>query len=1097
MGQEKLAVSMDDALDKLLETANPEKKPAPGRFEPEIGERRLLTILVLSIPSAPDPEAGADQQVALRLMEKLFRIFTQQVHRNSGWVEQAIGRSLMAVFGTEDAPEVNAWSAANTAMEMLSAVERLQRIAYPTAWAPAIKIGIDSGEMTRGRYFGYDAISGDPINIAALLSENAPQDSILISKEIKRYISDRFSFIEHPPIRMNQARHLQAYSLSGRKLSHIRCPWLSAPGSSAFVGRKATLKKLEDLFESDLFDTSNSRQVSNNSIGLTGVEGIGKTALIGELCRTFTFPIHVITSCPDRQFSPPYNAIVALLQDWLGDIQPGSTTTGQLKEKMEELQKNAEYPEDLTHIVPVLAILLESHISDPYLDKLKPRLLQREIFLAFKKLVQEMARYCWEDKESLLILVFEDFHFADALSRKILDYFFRNNKSPYPLYAIFTQHPGTISLKFSTMDNCRNTQIKIEPLSEMEELSFLRGMTEGVLKLPETVRKKIRVHTAGNALHSEMLLRYILDTKRFAEEDGEAKLKLYSVPDNSVLLKTLIMYRINLLSGSLREILNVASVMGKRIVPDALSHILQDSLDESAVRKSLDNLYRFGFLRVVSNSGRGDAFEFTHYLIRTVTYDMLLPAEKIRIHRLCAEFFESRAGDEPINLFRLSRDWISACDPEKSYKYLVDSADYAFKINAPDVALNQVTQALDLFSDTDERKYRLLHIRGDIYLRLGDYSKALADFKYGLALNFKFDQKEANKALSFFKVGLALAETGKADESVQCFRQAGKLFRRTGDHVLEARAIRNAGFVLSAEEKYESAYSFFDQAREVSELNADHHGQCIALLYSGTSRFMQNQFEKAAADLKRSLSFAQKTGNPNLEIGLLGILASNFLAEGRFSSAQRNYARALEKSREINDKYLECVSCISLGRSLFYQNKLTRALDCYQSILDKVENYGFQDLESELMLEIGHVCYFLNHFTEARHSLNHAIKLLDRAHRKLPAFYARAMLARVLMESEDPITSDTLARQALNSLEQSDFDNVSFDSPVIQILFTAYLNLTEQHDPGAGDILRKTCTLLMNSLEIISVFECRKNILETPFNSPVIEAWETNFGNTE
>jgi hypothetical protein len=195
----------------------------------------------------------------------------------------------MAVFGLPGAHGDDAERALAAALALRQAVEDDPVLTPPFR----LRLGVNSGEVvaTRDTSQGEFLVTGDAVNIAARLQQDAAPGEILVSERTVH--ATRFSFLFGLPRELSvkgKPLPLRVFPLQGA------CS-LSIPEPSSFVGRRHDLQLLQLLL---------SRMLEERRpycISITGAAGSGKTRLLATFLEegipAFAPGLRVVlTRCP-------------------------------------------------------------------------------------------------------------------------------------------------------------------------------------------------------------------------------------------------------------------------------------------------------------------------------------------------------------------------------------------------------------------------------------------------------------------------------------------------------------------------------------------------------------------------------------------------------------------------------------------------------------------------------------------------------------------------------------------------------------------------------------------------------------------------------
>src|SRR6201993_3922336 len=122
------------------------------------------------------------------------------VERHGGTVEKFVGDAVMAVFGLPRAHEDDALRAVRAALEMQTAVERLNAsLAANDRPELRIRIGINTGEVVTGDEAATLA-TGDAVNTAKRLEQGAAGGEILIGAVTERLVRHASRLVPLAPV---------------------------------------------------------------------------------------------------------------------------------------------------------------------------------------------------------------------------------------------------------------------------------------------------------------------------------------------------------------------------------------------------------------------------------------------------------------------------------------------------------------------------------------------------------------------------------------------------------------------------------------------------------------------------------------------------------------------------------------------------------------------------------------------------------------------------------------------------------------------------------------------------------------------------------
>src|SRR5881628_2353737 len=147
------------------------------------GERKLVTVLFADVARSMELAERVDLEEWHRLLDRLFRILADGVHRYEGTINQYTGDGIMALFGAPIAHEDHAQRACGAALEMARELGALaEDVRRETGLDFAVRMGLNSGEVVVGRIgddlrMDYTA-QGHVVGLAARVQQVASPGSV-------------------------------------------------------------------------------------------------------------------------------------------------------------------------------------------------------------------------------------------------------------------------------------------------------------------------------------------------------------------------------------------------------------------------------------------------------------------------------------------------------------------------------------------------------------------------------------------------------------------------------------------------------------------------------------------------------------------------------------------------------------------------------------------------------------------------------------------------------------------------------------------------------------------------------------------------------
>ena len=596
-----------------------DSRPAPAGPAVPVAERRLVTILFTDLVGFTPFAEERDAEDVRETLTRYFDLARTVVERYGGTIEKFIGDAVMAVWGAPVAHEDDAERAVRAGLEMVDAVRSL---------GPQIRArcGILTGEaaVTIGAT-NQGMVAGDLVNTAARLQAVAEPGTVLVGEATQRAAGRAVAFapvgdqvLKGKALPVPSWRALRIVSeVGGRN----REEGLEAP----FVGRADELRLLKDLFH------ATTREQRLRLVSVMGPAGIGKTRLAWEFLKYVDGLIEPVWWHDGR--SPAYGDGISL---WaLGEMvraRCGLRETDDEATTRERVAATvARHVHDAEEARWVEAALLA-------LLGLEAEIATEQLFAAWRTFFECLSA------SGTVVLVFEDFHFADSGLLDFIDHLLEWSRGA-PIYIVTLSRPELLDRRPGWGAGTRSfASLPLDPLPDAAMRELLEGLIPG---LPEAAGQAIVARADGIPLYAVETVRMLLADGRLQVRDGTyvptGDLATLAVPDS---LTALIAARLDGLEPADRSLVQDAAVLGQSFTLPGLAAV--SGTGERELEPRLRGLARREILRLDVNprSPERGSYVFVQALIREVAYNTLARRDRKVRHLAAARFFESLISDE-------------------------------------------------------------------------------------------------------------------------------------------------------------------------------------------------------------------------------------------------------------------------------------------------------------------------------------------------------------------------------------------------------------------------------------------------------------------
>ncbi|MFI4944246.1 MAG: ATP-binding protein [Burkholderiales bacterium] len=311
-----------------------------------------------------------------------------------------------------------------------------------------------------------------------------------------------------------------------------------------------------------------------------------------------------------------------------------------------------------------------------------------------------------------LLLVFEDVHWADEMSLRLLSFVARR-LAARPVAIVATARdeelvdvPVLRQLLAELSSESHVAHVRLGPLSADATTALVHALASAgssTARVARLVRKVLAV-SEGNPF-------VVVETMRALASAPTGS----AAPELPRRVRDMIIARLERLTPPSRQLAEVAAVIEREFSFALLQQAARFTRRETA--EGVEELVRRRVLDAV-----GERFDFTHVRIRNAIYDAVLVPRRLALHAATGEALESvYAGRLDEAYDRLAYHFSRADEPARAFTYLVHLADKAARSYALPEAVRGLHDALRyadrLPAETRERQrldvvYRLAYVLG-------------------------------------------------------------------------------------------------------------------------------------------------------------------------------------------------------------------------------------------------------------------------------------------------------------------------------------------------------------------------------------------------
>jgi adenylate cyclase len=846
-----------EALRSFVAGPVAEKLVEAGGAIPE--ERRLITALFADVSGFTSLADRLDPEQLLEVIDPVISRLSSVVGRYGGYVEKFAGDALMALFGAPVSHGDDPSRALRTALEMHRELAELVK-ELPHDAELTLHIGVNTGHGI-ARILGSEArmdyaVLGDSVILAQRLEAAAPRGDTYVSEGTVRLTESEFDFEPVGELTLKgKAEPVPAWRLLGER------------ARAADVTRRPLIGREPELavIDAALADLDADR---GGVLVITGEPGIGKSRLAAEtIARAATIGASVLhASCISYGAGVAYWPYLDLLRRATGlrTDEPPDETLARLQTALEEA--------NVSEALPFFARLLGLPGVGDGVSLLEPEAFRRGLHESFRTWVGRRAA------AAPVLLIIEDVHWADASTLELTRELVLLAQTA-PVLLLLAGRPEVSAQVGSIVSETECRLLDVSPLDTYGISRLADALLGG--SPPETLVAFVERRTSGNPFFVQELIRTLRDGGALVSAEGGWCIRPgWDERQLPPTIEGVLAARIDLLAREAAALLQIASVIGRRMRVQLLERVAEDERLET----NLDELVRAGFLDRTQENAE-PVVVFHHALLQDAAYSRLLRRHRRELHLRVAEVAEELygSGDHVIDL--LARHLYLAESP-KAPSYLVRAGGRAKELYANEEAILHLTRAAELEPDDVEIRLAL----ADLHDLVGSYDDALALYDavrkasddvrawrgtagvlrkrgdYEVALNVVDDAfstsalAEADLAPIWLEAGWSLSLLGRLDQARDVLGAALEAVDGGRTDAVVGQLLLELARTEALEGRFDSALEHGRQALDIFETGGTARGLATALRVVGGIYKDLGRLDDAASSLRRGLELAEKVG---------------------------------------------------------------------------------------------------------------------------------------------------------------------------------------------------------------------------------------------
>jgi class 3 adenylate cyclase/predicted ATPase len=961
------------------------------------GERKTITALFADLKGSTALIEGLDPEEARAIIDPALQLMMDAVHQYDGYVAQALGDGIFALFGApiahEDHPQRALYAALRMQEEMRRYADMLRTKGYPPL---LMRVGINTGEVVL-RSIRKDDLHADYVpvghstNLAARMEQLAAPGSTLVTAYTHRLTDGYFAFKDLGQTQIKGVEEpLNVYEVLGAGPLRTRLQVAVRRGLTRFVGRTRELEQMRGALEQ-------ARAGHGQIVGVMGEPGLGKSRLFYEFKLALQAGCLVLEAYSvSHGKASPYLPVIELLKSYF-DIQ---IQDDERKRREKVGGKVLMLDRSLEDTLPYLFALLSIEEQSSPLQQMDAQIRRRRTFEALKRL------FLRESLKQPLVLIFEDLHWIDTETQGFLDTLSESVASARVL--LLTNYRPEYRHEWG--QKTYYTQLRLAPLGKAEAEEFLSVLL-GVYGSPLPGWERDRVRVMESDLHA--LKQLILDktegTPFFMEEIVQELVEQGVVMQGSSGVETrcgaslptdlhlpatvqgILAARIDRLASDEKALLQQLSVIGREFPLSLVRQVIAQP--EADLYRLLASLQHKEFLYEQPAFPEVE-YLFKHALTQEVVYNSVLVERRKVLHEQTGRAIEQLFPDRLEEHYsELAHHYSRSGNTQKAVEAMGLAGRQAMQRSAYVEAIAQLASAVQLLRtvpDTQERARQELTVQvalGTSLILTKGYAEPAAEAAF-LRSRGLSEQLGDNEQLAATLAGLWRVYGSRGDHLRG--REIGEEILYQLRNNLDSPLVL-AGYVqlgasefwlgnpIRARELLTRAVALYkpDKHRPLASLYGVEMGMA-ALSNLADVLWYLGYAEQAEHNSLRALAIAQEVALPFTTAVALDFAARRFQFFRDSRATQEQAEAAIAVSREYGLSYRLALATMLQGWAVAEQGNPLEGVQQIQQGLAACHTMGIQSWTPYFLALLAEAYSKGNQNEQALHTLHEAIALAEK-----------------------------------------------------------------------------------------------------------------------
>jgi class 3 adenylate cyclase/tetratricopeptide (TPR) repeat protein len=858
--------------------------------------RKTVTLLFTDLKDSTALTGSIDAEAMNEIKARYFQTMGEEIRRHGGEVEKNIGDAIMAVFGRIRAREDDALRAVRAAHGMQVKVAELNED-FQRYYGVQITVrtGVNTGEIVANTDPTADQnlATGDAVNVAARLEQNAPAGEVLIGEVTLELVRPYVDVEELLLTLKGKPEPVPAYRL-------VDVHEVAAPTSTGtpLLGRDREVRMLQETY------AAVAAEARPRLLTVTGEAGLGKSRLIADFVDDVSTGARVLRGrCLTYGDGITFWPLVEIVRDAadIGDDDSGAAARDKVAALLDETDPDREAIVD--RVVSAIGLSTRDFPVT-------------ETFWGARKLLEAQGA------KRPVVVVIDDIHSAETTFLDLLTHVV-DSPTPRPILVVCSARPEVATVHGEWWESTGRSRIELGPLDAQAVESIIDRLLGHASLTPET-RRRVVTASEGNPLYVEQLVSMLRD--RPADEGDDVV-----VPPT---IAALLSARLDSLSPPERAVIEPASVIGVQFPTAAVHQLVPDPV-RPAVTTHLSSLHDKQLIQPSADAPDGaddDIYRFHHVLVRDATYGSLLKraratmheefvawAEQVNAERGRETEFEEILGYHLEQAVRYRRELGPLDDhgrelARRAATKLAGAGMRALDRSDMPAAATLLNRTVDLLEPSDPTRLELVPELGEALMVLSRFDEVATLLSSSLEAAHELGDRRLTGRIRLRQLTLDLVE-GEAEETPMVAETEALLATMVdlGDHGGAARAWRLLSLIHANAGRYDDIAAaterLIEEGRRADEERLVRQG---ATGYALASVLGTTPVPSALATCERAL--VEVEGDRRAEAIVSGAIAQLRAMQGDFDAARTMYRQEVTLFADLGSSRESASTAIESAR---------------------------------------------------------------------------------------------------------------------------------------------------------------------------------------